>query len=103
MNYNFWKEMLKLAAVVIFAVAVVMLVGCASRIPEYMDGCAIAPYVQQWETIEECKMAVLKKEDFTFQKQQQELQDELSKRECWRCCKGVWDMNSRTCRSGGML
>ena len=46
------------AVICIFA----FLAGCAS-VPEFEQDCEIARYKQQWETVDECKLAVLKHED----------------------------------------
>ena len=88
-RYDWWKEMLKLTVVVIFAVAVVMLVGCAA-LPENMQDCEISPYVQQWETVEDCKMAVLHREDSQYERATQEIENERYARRCY-VLGGVWD------------
>jgi hypothetical protein len=74
----FWRLWLVLAitgtgiVVTLFILFVILaaLSGCASRVPVLSADCEIERYKQQWETVEECKMASDKREDSRFKKEQ---------------------------------
>lgn len=96
-------EWIKLLVVLVFAVAVVMLVtGCASRIPDNINDCEIKRYVEQWDTVEDCKMAVLKVEDIKFKRTTKKLENERNSRLCYIQGK-VWDARSLSCKYWSML
>jgi hypothetical protein len=67
--YFKWSIEVILMLIVAFVLAV-GLGGCASRIPVLSADCEIERYKQQWETVEECKMASDKREDSRFKKEQ---------------------------------
>jgi hypothetical protein len=75
-----------------------ILVGCTS-LPDSLDECAIAPYNQQWETAEECKMAVIKREDRRHERRQRQ----AIKDACLYPLVWVGDVRTGSCRSGNTV
>lgn len=91
------------AGKMVAVITILLISGCVSRFPERIEECEIKPYVEQWDTVEDCKMAVLRLEDFRYKKEQQKLQDERNATECWEVRRQVWDHRSQRCKSWSML
>jgi hypothetical protein len=111
----FWRLWLVLAitgtgiVVTLFILFVILaaLSGCASRVPVLSADCEIERYKQQWETVEECKMASDKREDSRFKKEQREIEWQIEAAQC-RADGDAWVRRSRwsyegVCRPWDML
>lgn len=81
------------------ATVALLLVGCASRLPEWIDDCEITPYVEQWDTVEDCKMAVLKREDNAARRRAKSFQDEANAKWCWKQYRAGYDAQREQCVS----
>jgi hypothetical protein len=68
--------------IVLILITLAALSGCASRVPVLASDCEIARYVQQWETVAECKMASLKQEDAKAKREARELEWLQEERAC---------------------
>ena len=68
--------------------------GCAtSRIPALMQDCEIKRYVEQWDSVADCKNASLEREDRRYKREQERLLHESCVRPYW------WDARFEKCRT----
>jgi len=74
----------------------VTLAGCATKLPDHINDCAIEPYTQMWETEADCKSAWNSRETRRYNRQALKAEKEYCTADV-----GYWD--GRACRAWGTM